>query len=719
MMFPHEEKFILKKLGREPNEVEKAMIEVMWSEHASYKSSRKWLKLLPTKNEYVILGPGEDAGVIKFDENTTIVVGIESHNHPSAVEPYGGAATGVGGIVRDILCMGARPIALLDPIRFGPLEKERNKYLFEYVVKGIADYGNRIGVPTVGGETEFDESLDGYTLVNVACIGIMHPNELVHSYVTESGLLLVLVGNKTGRDGIHGVTFASEELSENAEEEDRSAVQIPDPFTEKLLIESTLEAVKTGKVKALKDLGGGGLTCASSEMAGKKGFGTVIYADRVPQREPNMNVMEVMISESQERMLFAIREEDLEEITKIFEKYELEWTVVGEIIDEPRYIVYWNGEKVADLPINLLTEVPIIEWEIIEWEAGPYSVEKDVRTPEIVPQEAFLKVLSSPNIISKEWVYRQYDHEVQGRTVLKPGLDAAVLKINDEYGLAFVSDGNPSYSYLNPYHGAMACVVEAIRNLASVGAKPLALVDNLNFASPERPEVYWSFIETIKGLRDAANAFRLAYVSGNVSFYNEVNGKSIKPTPVVAALGKVKLEHITTMDFKDEGNLIAVVGVTNRELGGSELYRVLGIREGIAPRVDLKKEKENAEGILKAIEHGLVKAVHDVSRGGLAIALAEMAMVSGLGFEVDISKVPVEAKLSPLEVLFSESQARFIVSFEKENLEKLKEMFKDFAVIGEVKGREMVFKSNEDKLIRISVKEGGKIYGSLPKLLGE
>ncbi|WP_457753926.1 phosphoribosylformylglycinamidine synthase subunit PurL [Thermococcus sp.] len=713
-MFPHEEKFVREKLGREPNELEWAMIEVMWSEHASYKSSRKWLKLLPTKNEYVILGPGEDAGVIKFDENTAIVVGIESHNHPSAVEPYGGAATGVGGIVRDILCMGACPIALLDPIRFGPLEKERNKYLFEYVVKGIADYGNRIGVPTVGGETEFDESLDGYTLVNVACIGIMNPNELVHSYVTESGLLLVLVGNKTGRDGIHGVTFASEELSENAEEEDRSAVQIPDPFTEKLLIEATLEAVKTGKVKALKDLGGGGLTCASSEMAGKKGFGAVIYADRVPQREPNMNAMEVMISESQERMLFAIREEDLKEITKIFEKYELEWTVVGEIIDKPRYIVYWNSEKVADLPIDLLTEVPIIEWE-----AGPYSVEKDVRTPEIAPQDAFLKVLSSPNIISKEWIYRQYDHEVQGRAVLKPGLDAAVLKINDEYGLAFVSDGNPSYSHLNPYHGAMACVVEAIRNLASVGAKPLSLVDNLNFASPERPEVYWSFIETIKGLRDAANAFRLAYVSGNVSFYNEIGNKPIKPTPVVVALGKVKLKHITTMDFKNRGELIAIVGVTRKELGGSELYRVLGIREGIAPKVDLKKEKENAEGILKAIEHGLVKAVHDVSRGGLAIALAEMAIARGLGFEVYISKVPVETMLSPLEVLFSESQARFIVSFEEENLEKLKEMFKDFAVIGEVKGRERVFKSNEDELIRVSIKEGRKIYGSLPRLLGE
>ncbi|ALM76332.1 phosphoribosylformylglycinamidine synthase subunit PurL [Thermococcus barophilus] len=713
-MFPHEEKFVREKLGREPNELEWAMIEVMWSEHASYKSSRKWLKLLPTKNEHVILGPGEDAGVVKFDENTAIVVGIESHNHPSAVEPYGGAATGVGGIVRDILCMGARPIALLDPIRFGPLEKERNRYLFEYVVKGIADYGNRIGVPTVGGETEFDESLDGYTLVNVACIGIMHPNELVHSYVTESGLLLVLVGNKTGRDGIHGVTFASEELSKNAEEEDRSAVQIPDPFTEKLLIEATLEAVKTGKVKALKDLGGGGLTCASSEMAGKKGFGAVIYADRVPQREPNMTAVEVMISESQERMLFAVKKEDLEDMSKIFEKYELEWTVVGEIIDEPRYLVYWGKEKAADLPIDLLTEVPIIEWD-----AKPYSVEKDVRTPEIAPQDAFLKVLSSPNILSKEWVYRQYDHEVQGRTVLKPGLDAAVLKINDEYGLAFVSDGNPSYSYLNPYHGAMACVVEAVRNLASVGAKPLSLVDNLNFASPERPEVYWSFIETVKGLRDAANAFGLAYVSGNVSFYNEVNGKPIKPTPVVAALGKVKLEHVTTMDLKNEGDLIAVVGVTKKELGGSELYRVLGIEGGIAPRVDLKAEKENVEGILKAIEHGSVKAVHDVSRGGLAIALAEMAIASGLGFEVDISKVPVEAKLSPLEVLFSESQARFIVSFEEENLEKLGKIFKDFAVIGEVKGREMVFKSNEDKVIGVSVKEGRKIYGSLPRLLGD
>ncbi|ADT85018.1 phosphoribosylformylglycinamidine synthase subunit PurL [Thermococcus barophilus] len=713
-MFPHKEKFVREKLGREPNELEWAMIEVMWSEHASYKSSRKWLKLLPTKNEHVILGPGEDAGVVKFDENTAIVVGIESHNHPSAVEPYGGAATGVGGIVRDILCMGARPIALLDPIRFGPLEKERNRYLFEYVVKGIADYGNRIGVPTVGGETEFDESLDGYTLVNVACIGIMHPNELVHSYVTESGLLLVLVGNKTGRDGIYGVTFASEELSKNAEEEDRSAVQIPDPFTEKLLIEATLEAVKTGKVKALKDLGGGGLTCASSEMAGKKGFGAVIYADKVLQREPNMTAMEVMISESQERMLFAIKKEDLEDMSKIFEKYELEWTVVGEIIDKPRYLVYWGKEKVADLPIDLLTEVPIIEWE-----AKPYSVERDVQTPEISPQDAFLKVLSSPNILSKEWVYRQYDHEVQGRTVLKPGLDAAVLKINDEYGLAFVSDGNPSYSYLNPYHGAMACVVEAVRNLTSVGAKPLSLVDNLNFASPERPEVYWSFIETVKGLRDAANTFGLAYVSGNVSFYNEVGNKPIKPTPVVAALGKVKLEHITTMDFKDEGELIAIVGVTKKELGGSELYRVLGIEGGIAPRVDLKAEKENVEGILKAIEHGSVKTVHDVSRGGLAIALAEMAIASGLGFEVDISKVPVEAKLSPLEVLFSESQARFIVSFEEENLEKLRKIFKDFAVIGEVKGREMVFKSNEDKVIGVSVKEGRKIYGSLPRLLGE
>ncbi|MDK2982725.1 MAG: phosphoribosylformylglycinamidine synthase subunit PurL [Thermococcaceae archaeon] len=713
-MFPHEEKIIREKLGREPNEIEKAMLEIMWSEHASYKSSRKWLKLLPTENEHVILGPGEDAGVVKFDENTAIVVGIESHNHPSAVEPYGGAATGVGGIVRDILCMGARPIALLDPIRFGPLEKERNKYLFEYVVKGIADYGNRIGVPTVGGETEFDESLDGYTLVNVACIGIMHPSELIHSYVEESGLLLVLVGNKTGRDGIHGVTFASEELSENAEEEDRSAVQIPDPFTEKLLIEATIEAVKRGKIKALKDLGGGGLTCASSEMAGKKGFGAIIYADRVPQREPNMTPTEVMISESQERMLFAVRKEDLKEITKIFEKYELEWTVVGEIIEEPRYIVYWNSEKVADLPIDLLTEVPTIEWE-----AKPYNIERDVETPEIGLKEAFFKVLSSPNIVSKEWIWQQYDHEVQGRTVLKPGKDAAVLKINDEYGLAFVSDGNPSYSYLNPYHGAMGAVAEVVRNLASVGAKPLALVDNLNFASPERPEVYWSFIETIKGLADAARAFNLAYVSGNVSFYNEVGNKPIKPTPVVAGLGKVRLESLMTMDFKDEGDLIAVVGVTKKELGGSELYRVLGLKGGITPRVELEREKKNVESILKAIELGLVKAVHDVSRGGLAVALIEMAIAGNKGFEADVTKVPVEGKLSPLEVLFSESHGRFVVSFEKENFEKVEELFKEFAVIGEVTGRDITFTNGKEELIKLNLSKAQNIYNSLANVLGE
>ena len=713
-MFPHEEELIKERLGREPNEVEKAMLEVMWSEHASYKSSRKWLKLLPTKNEHVILGPGEDAGVVKFDENTTIVVGIESHNHPSAVEPYGGAATGVGGIVRDILCMGARPIALLDPIRFGPIERERNRYLFEYVVKGIADYGNRIGVPTVGGETEFDESLDNYTLVNVACIGLMRPEELVHSYVEESGLLLVLVGNKTGRDGIHGVTFASEELSENAEEEDRSAVQIPDPFTEKLLIEATLEAVKTGKVKALKDLGGGGLTCASSEMAGKKGFGAIIYADRVPQREPNMNAMEVMISESQERMLFAVRKEDLNEITEIFEKYELEWTVVGEITEESRYIVYWKGKKVADLPIDLLTDVPTIEWK-----TKPYSIEKDFETPKISSQEALIKVLSSPNIISKVWIWQQYDHEVQGRTVLKPGLDATVLKINDEYGLAFVSDGNPSHSYLNPYHGAVGAVAEVVRNLASVGAKPLALVDNLNFASPERPEVYWSFIETIKGLADGAKAFGLAYVSGNVSFYNEVGNKPIKPTPVVAGLGKVKLENLMTMDFKDEGDLIAIVGVTKKELGGSELYRVLNINGGIASRVDLEREKRNVEGILKAIELRVVKAVHDVSKGGIAVALAEMALSGGIGFEVDISKVPVEEKLKPVEVMFSESHGRFVISFEEEKLEKVAELFEEFAVIGRVRGNKLIFKNRGEEITSINLEKAQELYNSLPRLLGE
>lgn len=711
-MFPHEEKLIHERLGREPNEIEKAMLEVMWSEHASYKSSRPWLKLLPTENEHVILGPGEDAGIVKFDDETWVAVGIESHNHPSAVEPYGGAATGVGGIVRDILCMGARPVALLDPIRFGPLEKERNRYLFEYVVKGIADYGNRIGVPTVGGETEFDESLDNYTLVNVACIGLMRPEHLVHSYVSEAGLKLVLVGNRTGRDGIHGVTFASEELSENAEEEDRSAVQIPDPFTEKLLIEATLEAVYTGKVKALKDLGGGGLTCAASEMAGKKGFGAVVYADRVPLREPGMTPTEVMISESQERMLFAVKPEDVEEIGRIFDKYGLEWSVVGETIPEPRFIVYWRGKKVADLPVDLLSDVPTIEWEM-----RPYSAERPVKTPDVSFGEAFDIVWGSPNIVGKRWIWEQYDHEVQGGTVLKPGRDAAVLKINEEYGLAFVADGNPNHSYLNPYHGAMGAVAEVVRNLVSVGAKPLALVDNLNFASPERPEVYWSFAETVKGLADAARAFGLAYVSGNVSFYNEVVDRPIKPTPVVAGLGKVKLEEIPSGGL-EEGLLIGVVGLTRAELGGSELLTRLEVDGGFTPRVNLEEEKANAEGVLRAVRKGLIKAVHDVSRGGMVVALAEMAVAGNTGFTADLSKVHAETS-NPLEVAFSESHGRYIVAFPEENLDELRGLFKHFAVVGKAGGNEAAFLWGGRELLRRPLPELKAVHESLPKLLGE
>ncbi|ASJ15412.1 phosphoribosylformylglycinamidine synthase subunit PurL [Thermococcus radiotolerans] len=711
-MFPHEEKLIRERLGREPNEVEWAMLEVMWSEHASYKSSRPWLKLLPTENEHVILGPGEDAGIVKFDDETWVVVGIESHNHPSAVEPYGGAATGVGGIVRDILCMGARPIALLDPIRFGPLEKERNRYLFEYVVKGIADYGNRIGVPTVGGETEFDESLDNYTLVNVACVGIMRPEHLVHSYVTEAGLKLILVGNRTGRDGIHGVTFASEELGENAEEEDRSAVQIPDPFTEKLLIEATLEAVYTGKVKALKDLGGGGLTCAASEMAGKKGFGAIIHADRVPLREPGMTPTEVMISESQERMLFAVSEADVSFLGAIFEKYGLEWTVVGEVIEEPRFIVYWRSEKVADLPVELLADVPTIEWEL-----KPYSIEKPAETPDVSFGDALGLVWSSPNVVSKRWIWQQYDHEVQGRTVLKPGADSAVLKLSEEYGLVFVADGNPSHSYFNPYHGAMGAVAEVVRNLVSVGAEPLALVDNLNFASPERPEVYWSFAETVRGLADAAKAFGLAYVSGNVSFYNEVVDRPIKPTPVVAGLGKVKLEKIPKMGLSD-GLLIGVVGITKAELGGSELFARLGVEGGFAPRVNLDEEKANAEGILTAIKKGLVRAVHDVGRGGIAVALGEMAITGNTGFVVDLSKVPAEVQ-NPIEVAFSESHGRYIVAFPEENLDELRATFRHFAVIGKAGESDAVFHWDGKELLRKPLEEIRAIHESLPKLMGE
>ncbi len=688
------------------------MLEVMWSEHASYKSSRPWLRLLPTESEHVVLGPGEDAGIVKFNEGTWIVIGIESHNHPSAVEPYGGAATGVGGIVRDVLCMGARPIALLDLIRFGPLERERNRYLLEGVVRGIADYGNRIGVPTVGGETEFDEGLDSYTLVNVACIGVMKPGHLVHSYVTEPGLKLILVGNRTGRDGIHGVTFASEELRENAEEEDRSAVQIPDPFTEKLLIEATLEAVHTGRVEALKDLGGGGLTCAASEMAGKKGFGAVIYADRVPLRESGMTPTEVMISESQERMLLAVKPEDVKVISETFEKYELEWAVIGETVEEPLFIVRWNGGEVADLPVELLTDAPAIEWDM-----RPYSVERPVKTQDIPFERAFDLVWGSPNVLSKRWVWQQYDHEVQGRTVLKPGRDSAVLKLNEEYGLAFTADGNPNHSNFNQYHGAMGAVAEVVRNLVSVGAEPLALVDNLNFASPERPEVYWSFAGTVRGLADAAKAFGLAYVGGNVSFYNEVVDRPIKPTPVVAGLGRVRLDEIPSGAFED-GLLVGVVGVTKAELGGSELFARLGIGGGFAPRVNLGEERANAGEILEAIRKGLVRVVHDMSKGGIAVALAEMAVTGNTGFTVDLSKIPAETS-NPIEVAFSESHSRYVVAFPEENLGELGGLFRHFAIIGRADGEKAVFLWKGRGLLKRQVSKLKAAYESLPNLLGE
>lgn len=653
-------------LGREPNAVEAGMIDVMWSEHCSYKSSKRVLRMLPRRGKRVVVGPGYDAGAVDIGDGYVVVFKIESHNHPSALDPYNGAATGIGGIVRDILCMGARPIALLDSLRFGSLKSPHSRWLLKYVVKGIADYGNCIGVPTVAGEIEFDESFEKNCLVNVACVGIAKRDDLVLARADRPGDIVLLVGGATGRDGLHGVTFASKTLSEKSEE-DRAAVQVGDPFTKKLVIEATLEAIKTGFVRGLKDLGGGGLTCASSEMSYKGRCGMEIDVSKVHLREEGMTPFEIMLSESQERMLFIVDPAGIDKVTAVMDKYELKWSIIGKVIKEEEIVVKNGEEVVARLPTKILADPPIIKRRAKK----PQYLDKllDVDRPPMPPDlsSTLLKLLASENIASKEWVYRQYDHEVGIRSVVKCGDgDAAVLRIlGEDKGIAVTSDCNSRHCYLSPYHGGAGAVAEACRNIVSVGAEPVAIVDGLNFGNPEKPEIFWQFKETVRGMADMCKTLNLPCVGGNVSFYNEdeVTGKAVKPTPIVVALGVVEpLSRVVTMPFKEAGEEIIVVGKTFREMGGSEYYHVIhGIEGGKPPKVRFGLEKRSLEFIMEATRRRLLKAVHDCSKGGLAVALALMSIKSGLGIDVDVSAAPAE-KMQLDELLFSESHGRFIIS---------------------------------------------------------
>lgn len=673
-------------LGRLPNWTEVGIFSVMWSEHCSYKNSKPLLRRFPTKGPRVLQGPGEGAGVIDIGDGKAVVFKIESHNHPSAIEPFQGAATGVGGIIRDVFSMGARPVALLNSLRFGNLSSPRVRYLFEQVVAGIAHYGNCIGIPTVGGEVVFDSSYEGNPLVNAMCVGVLDHEHLQKGIAFGEGNPVIYVGASTGRDGIHGATFASEELNESSEEK-RPAVQVGDPFMEKLLLEACLEMVRMNLLLGIQDMGAAGLTCSSAEMAAKGGHGMELNLDLVPQREAGMTPYEIMLSESQERMLLVVEKGREEEVKAICDKWGLQSAVIGHVTQGNRYRLSHQGKLVADIPVNtLVDDAPCYTRE--PKTPAYYEAYKEVKPEEklqgIQPEEALLRVIGSPNIASKRWVYEQYDHMVRTSTAVRPGSDAAVVVIRGtEKALAMSTDGNGRYVYLDPEQGGRIAIAESARNVVCSGAEPIGVTDCLNFGNPEKPEVYWQLSQAITGMAEACEELETPVVGGNVSLYNETKGQPIYPTPIVGMVGLVeKREHITTQSFKQAGDAILLLGETKVELGGSELEWVCtGKATGRPPHCDLTKEKAVQQTVLKAIRSGMVQSAHDLSEGGLAIALAESCISGELGAEIRL-----ETEMPPLFYLFSESQSRIMLSVKPEHAEKVQKLAQEHGVPCEIIG---------------------------------
>lgn len=679
---PTEYEHIVEILGRTPTVTELYMYSLMWSEHCSYKHSRKALRMFPTKGPHVLQGPGENAGVISVGDGWAVAFKMESHNHPSAIEPYQGAATGVGGIIRDIFTMGARPIAILDSLRFGTLDKPRQRYLFEGAVAGIGGYGNCIGVPTVGGEVYFEEAYEGNCLINAMAIGLMREDQLMRAVAAGPGNLVLLIGSTTGRDGIGGASvLASQEFDERAQEK-RPSVQVGDPFEEKLLIEACLELLDRKLLVALGDLGAAGLTSSASEMASRGGVGIDIEVTCVPQREEAMKPFEIMVSESQERMLAIVERSQLAEAQAVCAKWGLLSTVIGEVTGTGRFVVREKGEIVADIPAATLAhDAPMYDPRkrrpdyLDELQAFDPLAELDHPTEEAMLTETLLQLLASPNICSRRWIWEQYDHQVMANTVVLPGGDAAVLRIGDTgrgrtttRGIAVSSDCNGRYVYLDPYRGAQIALAEATRNIACVGAQPAAITDCLNFGSPEKPEVYWTFYEAIRGLSDACKAWSIPVISGNVSFYNESFGQPIYPTPTVGVVGLLDdIEVRCTSNFKDTGDVVVLVGQTKAELGGSEYLKVaFETVAGAPPALDLELEAAIQAAVREAIRARLLRSAHDCSEGGIAVALAECCIAGGIG-----ASVRLEDALVPVASLFSESQSRIVVSVAENDTEAL------------------------------------------------
>ena len=655
---PEEYDRIIQLIGREPSFTELGIFSAMWNEHCSYKSSKKWLRTLPTEGPRVIQGPGENAGVVDFGDGDAVVFKMESHNHPSFIEPYQGAATGVGGILRDVFTMGARPVAALNALRFGDPKHPRMRHLVSGVVAGIGGYGNSFGVPTIGGEVNFHTRYDGNILVNAMAIGLARTDGIFYSKAEGIGLPVVYLGAKTGRDGIHGATMASAEFDDDSDDK-RPTVQVGDPFTEKCLLEACLELMASGAVVAIQDMGAAGLTCSAVEMGAKGGLGIDLDLDRVPCREPGMTAYEMMLSESQERMLMVLKPEKHSEAETIFRKWGLDFADVGRTTDTLRFVVRHGGNVVADLPIRELgDEAPQYDrpWTLPK---SPRHIAADDVPPPNDLKAAILKIIGSPDLSSRRWVWEQYDYLIQSNTAVIPGGDAGVIRLNGSgKGLAATTDVTPRYVEADPFEGGKQAVAECWRNLTAVGAEPIAATDNLNFGNPERPEVMGQFVRAVEGLGEACRALDFPIVSGNVSLYNETSGRAILPTPAIGGVGLLPdVSNVATIALKKDGERILLVGGHGSHMGQSIYLRdVLGREEGAPPPVDLDRERRTGDFIRQTIRSGLVTACHDLSDGGLAVALVEMALAGSRG-----ATISLENAEAPHVALFAEDQARYLV----------------------------------------------------------
>ena len=705
----HELEELKSKIGRDPTSTELQIVAAEWSEHCSYKSSKRHLKMLPMDGPLVINEKGYDSGVLDVGDGYVITAHIESHNHPSAVEPYGGAATGVGGVIRDILSAGTRPIALLDGLRFGDIEKDQHaKWLFKNAVTGVADYGNCLGIPTIGGEVEFDECYADYAMVDVAAIGFGKKENLIKNHA-KKGDLVVLLGGATGRDGIGGSQFASDSL----ESENRSAVQIPDPFIEKLIIEVILEARNEQLIHAMKDLGGGGLSCAVSETADALDIGIEMDVEKVHTRESDMHPDEIMVSESQERMLIVTDAEKLIKLKEICKKFRIDCSVIGHVTFDNKMHVKKGERTIANISTDVVTNATLLDLP----SKKPLYLE-NLENSKIFPQfsdysEIMLKLLASPNIASKIWVYSQYDHEVGIRTVVKPGYDASVLRLDNGKFLSIKIDGNPKQCYINPREGAIGCFEEACRNVVCTGAKPIGMLDHLQFGNPKDPEIFWTFLESLKGLTDFAKDFEIPCVGGKVSLFNETPNGSIKPTPVIGVIGLIDKKPLRIQKI-DSDDCLILIGNTKDELGGSEyseyIHKFIG---GKCPAVDFVESKKNMNSVLEIIENELIKSAHDCSKGGLAVAVSELCMTNQIGCTVSLENISNQ-QLESDKILFSESHSRYLLTFDKKNLQRLEELLKNnnvtFQVIGKFGGDSIQFTDNSTSIIDLSVDKAHKTW---------